>query len=110
MSGSLAISIFLPASMKHLYVHRDGVAGNSAIPSCFHRKETALWQLAAKVKAFALVGLLYGDGDGKRRGLTREGRWNGVTLSFSSSSFTFMTLPSPRALGFAKPFALHVCP
>jgi hypothetical protein len=57
MSGSLVISIFLPCSMKHLYVHRGGVAGKSAIRLVFNRKET-LWQRAVN-QGLRLVGRLW---------------------------------------------------
>jgi hypothetical protein len=70
MTGSLAISIFLPCSMKHLYVHRGGVAGKSAIRPVFNRKET-LWQRAAN-QGLRFVGCLWRWFDENVEVVTRE--------------------------------------
>src|SRR5258706_14746906 len=70
MTGSLAISIFLPRSMKHLYVHRGGVAGKSAICPVFNRKET-LWYRAVN-QGLRFVGRLWRSFDENVEVVTRE--------------------------------------
>jgi hypothetical protein len=70
MTGSLAISIFLPCSMRHLYVHRGGVGGKSAICPVFNRKET-LWQRAVN-QGLRFVGRLWRWFDENVEVVTRE--------------------------------------
>lgn len=109
--GELSAGLAALAISVSTFVHEASVcplgafARESAIRPVFNRKETC-WPPAANEGG--RLSATHGGGltETSRSSRTNE-RWNGVTLAFSSCSFTFNDLPCPGARSIGRRVALQ---